>query len=300
MRVVALLPAATEIVCALGASDRLAGITHECDDPGSPRRIPRVTRSAITAGAAAARVDAEVRERSAAGASVFELDEDTIASLAPDLLITQALCDVCAVSEGDVRALAARLPHAPPVLTLSATTIDGVFADIGRIGDALGLPDEALELELGLRHRLRRVHETLKRARAPRPRVAVIEWTDPVFVAGHWVPEMVRRAGGVDVMARAGTHSVTSSAAGIGETDPECLLVAPCGCPLDRASVEARALLARDEWQWARGRAVWAVDANAFTSRPGPRVVAGVEVIARILHPTLFSPLDSGAAVRVA
>ena len=288
MRVVSLLPAGTEIVAALGAFEHLVGVTHECDHPRAAMSRARVTSSAIDAARSAGAVDAQVRALSTAGASLFTLNESLIAALRPDVILTQALCDVCAVSETDVRTLAARLSPLPQVVTLSGTTIDGVFDDIARVAAALGCRDEAEELLDGLRMRLRHVHETLKAARAPRPRVAVIEWTDPVYVAGHWVPEMVRKAGGVDVVATAGAHSETVDAAAVQRADPEVLFVSPCGYDATRAAREAAWLMARDEWAWARARRVWALDANGIVSRPGPRLVDGVETMAAAMHPGLF------------
>lgn len=297
MRVVSLLPAATEIVAALGAVDRLVGITHECDYPPAVTSRTRVTRSAIDASATAAGIDAEVRSRAVAGDALFTLDAERIAALAPDVILTQAVCEVCAVREGDVRALAARLAPSPRVVTLAGTTIDGVMADITNVGGALGLHDEAEELVLGLRARLRAVHETLKRARAPRPRVIVVEWTDPVFVAGHWTPEMVRRAGGEHLLVRAGEHSRAVTIDELRAAAPEVVILAPCGYSLERARDEAATLLTHHAWTWAATLPVWVIDGNALTSRPGPRVVRGVELMARLFHPALFSPIFHAAAL---
>ena len=238
--------------------------------------------------ASAGDVDAQVRALAAGGGSLFTLDHERIASLAPDVILTQMLCDVCAVSETEVRALAARLPGPPRVITLNATRLDAVFDDIALVARAIGASDEAEELLAGLRSRLRHVHETLKAARAPRPRVAVIEWSDPPYAAGHWVPEMVKRAGGIDVLAQPGGHSAAVGAGAVRDADPDVLFVSPCGYDGARAHAEALVLLARDEWAWARSRTVWALDANGIVSRPGPRLVTGVEAIAAAMHPTLF------------
>lgn len=300
MRVVSLLPAGTEMVAALGALEHLVGVTHECDHPPVVGSRARVTRSAVAVGAAPGAVNAQVAQLSAGGAPLFTLDERLIIALRPDLVLTQALCDVCAVSEHDVRALAARIVPAPRVLTLSATSLDGVMADLRAVAEALALADEGAELLQGLATRVRHVHETLKAARAPRPRVAVIEWTDPVFPAGHWTPEMVRRAGGIDVVMEPGAHSVATEMARVVAADPEIVLVAPCGYDVARAEAEARSLLADARWRWLAGRQVWAVDANALVSRPGPRLVDGIETFARIFNPALFSPIDPDRARRVA
>ena len=290
MRIVSLLPAATEIVAELGAIDQLVGVTHECDWPEAVRTLPRVTSSAVAVRARAGEVDAQVRALAASGGALFTLDEGLIRSLAPGVICTQALCDVCAVSETEVRALARRLPGPPRVITLSATRLDAVFGDIEIVARAIGAADEAEELVAGLRARLRRVHETLKAAKATRPRVAVIEWSDPIYAAGHWVPEMIKRAGGVDVLAQPGAHSVTVTVDAVRAADPEVLLVSPCGYGAARALAEAKRMLARPEWAWARTRRVWALDANGIVSRPGPRLVTGVEAMAAAMHPGLFPP----------
>jgi iron complex transport system substrate-binding protein len=244
-------------------------------------------------------VDAAVRALAAAGAPLFTLDEPAIAALRPDLLLTQALCDVCAVSEHDVRAVAARLPAPPAVATLGGTTLDGVCDDARRVAEALGRPAAGAALVAAIGARLAAVHEALRAARAPRPRVAVVEWTSPVFLAGHWGPEMVRRAGGADVLGTAGAHSATVAVEALAAADPEVVLVAPCGYDLPRAAAEARALLDEPAWAWLAGRAVWALDANAYLSRPGPRLADGVELMARVFHPALFGAPDPARAARV-
>jgi iron complex transport system substrate-binding protein len=222
--------------------------------------------------------------------------EERVRALAPDVIVTQIVCDVCAVSEGDVRALATRLCPSPEVVTLGATTLDGIFDDIRRVAAALDVTDRADALVENARGRMRAIHDTLKAARAARPRVAVIEWTDPIFAAGHWVPEMISRAGGEDILAKPGEHSRTRTLDVVRDADPEFILIAPCGFDLERAASDGERVLCTDDWAWARGKQVWAVDANAFLSRPGPRVVDGIAVLASIFHPTLFgAPVDSTA-----
>jgi iron complex transport system substrate-binding protein len=292
-RVVSLLPAGTEIVAALGALDALVGISHECDHPPAVGGLPRVTASAVDPRASSRAIDAAVRTLSRAGRPVLTLDADDLRRLAPTLILTQSLCEVCAVSEGDVRAIADVLSPPPRVLPLVGTTLDGVWADISAVGAALGRDAAAAALLSSITARLRTVHETLKVARAPRPRVAVLEWLGPLFTAGHWTPELVRRAGGIDVLAEPGSHSATVSVERVRDADPEVLLFAPCGFDAARAEREARALLAEPEWSWARGRRAWALDGNALTSRPGPRLADAVEVMAGILAPALFEPTDA-------
>ncbi|MCC6772222.1 MAG: ABC transporter substrate-binding protein [Gemmatimonadaceae bacterium] len=292
--IVSLLPAATEMIVALGAWERLAGVTHECDYPDAVRRLPRVTSSALDSTVSAAAVDAAVREAAAESRPLFTLDEATIRALQPTVIVTQGLCEVCAVSDAEVRRLAASLPSPARVVSLGARTFDAVLDSMLELAAVLGRDGATGEAYLGLQVRIRRVHETLKAARAPRPRVVVLEWTDPVYAAGHWVPDMVRRAGGIDVLGAPGEHSRARSVDEVRAAAPDLLLIAPCGYSLPRAVVEARELLARPAWEWARGLRLTAIDGNALTSRPGPRVVDGVEVMARLFHPDLFTPIAPG------
>ena len=290
VRVVSLLPAATELVCALGARDSLVAISHECDYPADVALLPRVTASAVDRDASSASIDAEVRLLSNSGRSMFALDAADITRLAPTVILTQALCDVCAVSDGDVRDIATLVSPAPTIISLSGTTLDGIWDDFTDVGVAIGRADETTDLLVTIAERLRVVHERLKSARSPRPRVAVIEWLDPLFVAGHWTPELVRRAGGIDVLAKPGEHSVQIAVERIRDAEPDVLLFAPCGFDVVRAEREARALLGSSDWGWARGCEAWAIDGNALTSRPGPRLADAVEVMASIFAPALFAP----------
>ncbi len=299
MRVVSLLPAATEIVAFLGASESLVGVTHECDYPDVVASRARVTRSAIPHTSDPAAIDAAVKALSGDGHALFMLDESTIRALHPDVLLTQALCDVCAVRESDVQALATRLTPSPSVVTLGGTTLDGIYADIAAVAHVLDAESDAEELVLGLRDRVKHVHDTLSKAKAPRPRVALIEWTAPVYIAGHWGPEQIKRAGGVDVMGTAGSHSVAVPMELLIAAEPEYVLIAPCGYSLSAAVAETRRLLTLPEWSWLPGRQVWALDANGLVSRPGPRVVDGIETMARIFNPMQFSALDKRHAQRV-
>lgn len=300
MRIISLLPAATEIVALLGATDHLVGVTHECDYPDVVGSRARVTKSAIPHTHDPSAIDAAVREAHGAGVALFTLDEVKIRALHPNVILTQALCDVCAVSETDVRALAARLDPPPLVVTLAGTSIDAIYEDIRTVAKAIDAEDEAQEILLGLRDRVKHAHATLKEAEAPRPRVAMVEWTNPVYIAGHWAPEQIKRAGGIDVLGVAGSHSVTVSMDALREANPDIVLIAPCGYSVQAAADEARACLAQPEWSWLAGKQVWALDANGLTSRPGPRVVDGIEAMARIFNPEYFSPIDPRHAVRVA
>jgi iron complex transport system substrate-binding protein len=298
-RIISLLPGGTEIVAALHATEQLVGISHECDYPAEVTRLPRVTASAIDRDAGSAEIDAAVRALSRTGRPLFAIEADELTRLAPTVILTQALCDVCAVSEGDVRSIAHVLERAPRVVSLNGTTLDGVWEDVRAVGRAIGRVGEAELLLSSIGERLRAVHETLKAARAPRPRVAVIEWIDPLFAAGHWTPELVRRGGGIDVLAEPGAHSVTIAVDAVRDASPELLLFAPCGFDADRAAREAAALLETEAWAWARGIESWALDGNSLTSRPGPRLADAVEVIAAIIAPESFPAPERHQARRL-
>ncbi|MES2179442.1 MAG: ABC transporter substrate-binding protein [Gemmatimonadota bacterium] len=286
--IISLLPAGTEIVAALGALESLVGISHECDYPAEVARLPRVTSSAVARDAESAVIDADVRRLSESGLPVFALDATQIAELSPTLILTQSLCEVCAVSDGDVRDIAHVVSPPPRILPLVGTTLEGVWADIASVGGALDRSEPAVALIARLNARLQCVHETLKAARAPRPRVAVIEWLDPLFIAGHWTPEVVRRAGGINVLAEPGDHSVQISVGQVRDASPELLIFAPCGFDAERSARESRALLATPAWDWARDIEAWAIDGNALTSRPGPRLADAIEVLSAIMAPSLF------------
>ncbi|HVZ49956.1 MAG TPA: ABC transporter substrate-binding protein [Gemmatimonadaceae bacterium] len=297
MRVISLLPGVTDTIVALGGSPLLVGVSHSCDH-AAVARVPRVTAAAIDPAAPPGEIDAAVREMTAAGRPLHALNESAIDRLQPDLIFTQALCDVCAVSEAEVARVASGLRSHPRVVSLSGGTIDGLLDDVMTVGRATGLADEAEELVLGLRRRMRRVHDALKAARAPRPRVALLEWTDPLFASGHWVPEQVRRAGGTDVLAEPGAHSRAIPVRVLLEANPAVVLVAPCGFGVRRAAEDARRLLSA--YPALERAQVWALDANVLTSRPGPRVVDGIEIMAQILAPALFSPVPEALARRIA
>jgi iron complex transport system substrate-binding protein len=299
MRVAALLPAATDIVFALGAGDQLVAATHACTLPATFTAIPRVTRSRIDASSATG-IDDKVSELSEAGAPLFELDGAALASLRPDVILTQAVCEVCAVREEDARAVAARLSPPPRVVSLGARTIDGILEDCATVARALGMPEEGEELVTGLRSRMSTIHRTLKAAKAPRPGVLVLEWTDPPFSAGHWVPDAVRRAGGVEQFGESGQLSRRLTVDEINDRDPLVTIVAPCGYTLAQAQAELKQLRDADMLGWLFSRRAWVMDANRLLSSPGPGVVHGVEVLARILHPQLFGEPSTSDAVPLA
>ena len=291
MRVAALLPAATDIVMALGAGDQLVAVTHACVVPPALAGVPRVTRSRVV-GAGASALDALVSDLASAGAPMFDIDEPLLAALHPEVILTQAVCEVCAVREADARAVAARLQPPARVSTLGASTVEGILADILTVARALDLADEGEELALGLRSRIAAIHRRLKAEQAPRPRVLVLEWTDPPFNAGHWVPDMVRRAGGHEVLGRAGEISRRVTIEEIEAANPEVVVIAPCGYTMADALREVSR-------PGANSTPVWVIDANRLTSTPGPGVVHGIEVLARILHPALFGAPSPRDAVQI-
>lgn len=297
IRVAALFPAATDMVIALGAGESLVAVTHACTLPARLSGVPRVTRSRV-APAGASEIDAQVSEFAAAGAPLFELDEALLAAQRPDVILTQAVCQVCAVPEDEARAVAARLSPAPRVASSGAGTVDGILEDIGTVGTALGIPEEAEELVAGLRSRMSSVHRTLKTRQAHRPRVLTLEWLEPPFSAGHWVPDMIRRAGGQEVVGQAGQLSRRMTDDEIRSVSPEAVVVAPCGYGLAAATAETRAHLASGGWPWPRDVPVWVIDANRLVSSPGPSVIRGIEVLAQILHPALFGSPSSDDAIR--
>jgi iron complex transport system substrate-binding protein len=287
-RIVSLVPNGTEILFALGAGGEVVGVSHECDYPEEARTRPILTGSALTPGMSAAEVDAAVAAQVGNGLSLYTLDEARIAALAPDLIVTQELCPVCAVSTEQVGDAVRPLPRCPDLLSLDPRTLAGVFADIARVGAATGRTAAAEALLAGLERRLEAVRAMV--AGLPRPRVLALEWLDPPFAGGHWVPEMIERAGGVDAVARPGDSSARLTWEQVAAADPDVIVAMPCG--FDAAGAQEQIALlensaTRPEWQSLRavrdGR-VYAVDANGCFSRPGPRLVDGIETLARCFH----------------
>jgi iron complex transport system substrate-binding protein len=282
MRVITLLPAATEIVAALGAGDRLVGISHECDYPPDLHHLPRVTASRVDPHAPGGVIDASVRALLAEGRPVIAVDGAALERLRPDLIITQALCDVCAVSDGQVHQLTATLHPAPRVLSLGARDLAGIWADIRAVGAALDLTREADAL---IREREGRL-ASMAPSRAGRtsqafgiPRVLCVEWLDPLYLAGHWVPELVMAAGGEDAGAEPGAASTRRSWAEAARLRPDLIVVMLCGFDVSRSGDELAALTDPIALTLFGSTPTWILDGNAYTSRPGPRVVEGAEQI---------------------
>jgi iron complex transport system substrate-binding protein len=271
---------------ALGLGDQVVAVTHECDYPPEAARKRHLTRSLVPPGLSAGEIDAEVRRLTGEGRHLYELDEPALRELDVDLIVTQAVCEVCAVSYDDVVAVAARLPSRPRVISLDPSNLDDVLADIPRLGEAAGVSDRAAALRDELKLRLQRVRAAVDGA--TRPRVLALEWLEPPFIGGHWVPEMIEIAGGEDVLGVAGTKSRTAEWDELIESRPDVVVAMPCGWDATqaRAEVEGRAA---DVASLGAGH-IWAVDAAASFSRPGPRLVEGTELLAHLLHPDRVQP----------
>lgn len=314
-RIVSLLPAATEIVAALGLRDRLVGRSHECDEPADVEQLPAVTAPRIDPAASSRDIHEQVgralagAERSNGGADgptgLFTLDVERLAALRPALIITQAACEVCAISAADVEAAVRVAACGSRVLALSPMTLEDVFADILAVGAATGSLPEARELAARLRARCHsvacRAGVLATAAGGRRPRVAIIEWLDPPMAAGNWVPQLVRLAGGDDALGRSGGHSHWIEWQDVAAADPDVILLTPCGFTLDRVIGEARS---RAVWphlaslRAAREGRLWAVDGHHLFNRPGPRLVDSLEVLAEILHPGRFAFTATGRFAR--
>jgi iron complex transport system substrate-binding protein len=292
VRIVSLLPSVTETLFAVGAGDRVVGVTFECDHPPEARTRRIVSTSALPEGLTPAQIDAAVAARMAAGEDLYRLDEGALADLDADLVVTQDLCAVCAVDADDVAAAMEHLGCDGRVLTVAPQDLGEVLASIGQVGAAAGAGPAAEALVASLRARLAAVRARV--AGAPAPRALVLEWTDPPYAPGHWVPDMVAAAGGVSALGAPGEPSRRVTWDEVAAARPEVVVCAPCGLGLEGAVEVSRAALAAGALP--PGVPVWAVDANASYARPGPRLVDGVEALAGILHPGRAGPPDPRAA----
>lgn len=295
MRIVSLLPSATEILFAVGAGDDVVGVTFECDEPPQARSRRIVSTSSLPEGLSPAQIDATVSQRLRAGEDLYHLDADALRDLDADLVVTQDLCAVCAVDVAVVDDALAYLGCHADVLTTDPHTVDEVLASVLQIGAATGRGDAARAIVAGCHQRLAAVAEAVAGRR--RPRALVLEWTDPPFAPGHWVPEMVERAGGHCVVGVTGEKSYRTTWADALAGGPEVVVAAPCGYRLDDAADLAKVVVSQGHLP--AGIPVWAVDANASFARPGPRLVDGVEALAAILHPDVLGEPDPAMARRV-
>jgi iron complex transport system substrate-binding protein len=282
MRIVSLVPSATETLFALGVGDAVAAVTHECDYPEAARNLPKVTRDVIGPGLAADEIDRAVRELTEQGRSIYELDADGLVKLQPDLIVTQALCSVCAVSVDDVRAVAReRLDPVPQIVSLDPHTLGEVLGDIRTLAAAIGSRDRGVDLVQDAAARIDRVR--LATRDAPRVRVAALEWLDPIFVGGHWVPQLIEYAGGEDLLGQPGEPSEQRSWEEVAAARPQVVIVMPCGYDAERGLEEARRY--GDELAGLGAERIVVADASAWFSRPGPRLVEGLEWLGHVLHP---------------
>ena len=290
-RVVSLLPAATEIICALGARSRLVGRSHECDVPDGVESLPVCSRTRIDLDAAGAVINGQVEDVLRHGLSVFEVLAEPLQELSPDLVVTQIQCEVCAVSANDVeRALTTWTGSQPQLVSLEPNALRDVLADIQLVADALEIPEQGQRLRNEMRTRMRDI-DGIANGVPGAPSVICVEWIEPLMAAGNWVPELVDLAGGDDRLAKAGVHSPWIEWQQIVDEDPDILVVMPCGFDLERTSKEAASLTelpGYDDLTAVRDGQVFAVDGHRYFNRPGPRLVESVEILAEIFHPDRF------------
>jgi iron complex transport system substrate-binding protein len=291
VRIVSLVPHATELLFALGAGPEVVGVTHECDFPRAAAELPHVTRDVLPEGLSAGEIDVAVRERTLEGEAIYELDEVALAQLEPELIVTQALCPVCAVSYDEVEKLAQTLPSKPRVIALDPHTLGETLGDVRTLAQATGRRDQGVELVARAAARIDRVRLAVRGR--PRPRVAALEWLDPVYAAGHWTPQLIELAGGEDVLGLPGEASQTVSWEIVAAAGPELVVAMPCGYDELRAHAEATGYAS--ELAGLGARRVVVVNASAYFSRPGPRLIDGLELLAHVLHPQSVSEAPAGA-----
>jgi iron complex transport system substrate-binding protein len=292
VRICSLLPSATEILYALGLGDAVVGVTHECDFPPEAAKKPPLIRPRVDPLASPAVIDRQVTEIVSRGESIYSVDADLLAALNPDLIVTQDLCHVCAASPDDLATALTRFSKQPKILSLTPHSLADVWDDIRRIGEETGRRRDAQGLAITLEQKVAAIE--MKVANAPRPRVLCVEWMDPFYIAGHWIPEMVAKAGGEDVLGRAGKPSFRATAEQIADTNAEIIIVMPCGYSSGRAATEFSFEGLPSSWDRLpaiRNRRVFAVDANSYFSRPGPRLSDGIALLAHLFHPQIV-PLN--------
>ena len=295
MRIASLVPSATEMLFALGLGDSVVGVTHECDYPEEAAELPHLTQSVIPEGLPAAEIDREVKERTQRGAAIYELDAEELRDLEPDLIVTQAVCEVCAVSFEDVQAVAKEMDPQPTVLSLDPTTLGEVLADLRRLAEAADAKEKGDRLLKEIGDRIDAVAAAV--AGAEQPGVLALEWLDPAYIGGHWVPQMIEIAGGFDLLGFSGEKSREAEWSEIEAAQPAVVVAMPCGYDADRAATET--YLHASQISSLGARQVVAVDASSYFSRPGPRLVDGIELLAHVLHPDLVPPPPPGRMVEL-
>lgn len=281
MRIVSLVPHATELLFALGLGEEVVAVTHECDYPPRALALPKVTRDVLPAGLSAGEIDAAVRERTLEGEAIYALDHEALEELRPDLIVTQELCPVCAVSYDEVAALAKELPSQPRVIALDPKTLGETLGDVRTLAQATGRRDQGVELVARASGRIDRVRLAVRGR--PRVRVAALEWLEPLYVAGHWTPQLIELAGGEDLLGLPGEHSQVLDWEQVAASEPEVVVLMPCGYEARRAREEG--LEHGDRLASLGARRIVAVNASAYFSRPGPRLIDGLELLGHILHP---------------
>jgi iron complex transport system substrate-binding protein len=301
-RIVSLLPSATEIICALGFSDQLVGRSHECDYPAAVTKLPALTSPKFNPEGTSAQINQRVQQIVGEALSVYRVDADVLRALRPDVIVTQSQCEVCAVNQRDVEAAVTDWIGGPPpkIVSLAPLSLGDVLNDIGRVAMALGSGVHGIEFVTQLSRRMSLIEERAKAA-ALRPRVACIEWIDPLMAAGNWMPELVAMAAGENLFGVAGEHSPWMKLEELVASNPDVIMIAPCGLNMARSAAEMTALTGRAEWsrlEAVREGKVFLADGNQYFNRPGPRIVESLEILAEILHPGLFSPAHEGSGWR--
>jgi iron complex transport system substrate-binding protein len=301
-RIVSLLPSATEIVCALGFTDQLVGRSHECDYPAAVTKLPALTSPKFIPEGTSAQIDQRVKQIVGEALSVYRVDADGLRAIRPDVIVTQSQCEVCAVNQRDVEiAVADWIGGTPPkIVSLAPFSLGDVLNDIGRVAMALGAGVQGIKFVTGLSRRMSLIEGRAKGA-ATRPRVACIEWIDPLMAAGNWMPELVAMAVGENLFGVAGQHSPWMKFEELAASNPNIIMVAPCGFNMARTATDMAVLTGRAEWSRldaVREGNVFLADGNQFFNRPGPRIVESLEILAEILHPELFSPIHEGSGWR--
>lgn len=292
MRIVSLLPSATEIVAAVGMADRLVGRSHQCDFPAQVRHLPALSETKVRLDGTSRDIDRRVNEIIAQGVSVYRVDAERLRALKPDVILTQTQCAICAVTPADLEdALCEWTGSAPVLVSLEPNDLSDVWADMRKVGGALGVEAAADAAIVGLQARLATIHETANRARR-RPTVAAIEWIDPLMAGGNWMPELIEAAGGESLFATPGQHSPWLDWSALAAADPDVILLLPCGFTVAQSLADVPLLTARPEWRAlsaVRRAQVYVIDGHHYFNRPGPRLVESAEMIAEILHPDLFA-----------